>query len=242
MYIYQLLRVLKKGCAFVNKKFKEIIKTVSVMLIIALSFGIFQTAYAIEDFDHTGILGDNDGYEYDKFSKSWTYLCGADIEIGKDKYIVIAMKTFSEDYGPNPDETVFYAISANTKDTIKPVPVDSIDFLIGEDIYSFKTLLDNDGVSYAVLGARAQWFTEAIASTSIKDIAIRVTIKGVNYDYDASDYEDFVFFQQGCNLFNEYFVKYYKNDTTIQQYEKKTPLSINGKDVQYQYSANGKAY
>ncbi len=225
-----------------NMKFKAIIKTISLMLIIALSFGVFQSAYAIEDFDHAGILGDDDGYKYDRFSKSWTYICGAEMEIGKDNYIVIAMKTFSEDYGPNPEHTLLYVFRANTKGTIEPVPVDSIDFLIGEDIYSFKTLLDNDGASYVVLGERAQWFTEAIVSTDIKNIAIRVTIKGVNYDYEASDYEDFVFFQQGCNLFNEYFVNYYKNDTTIQKYEKMTPLSINGKDVQYQYSANGKAY
>ena len=213
---------------------KTITKVISMMLVAVLLLCSCPVAFADDDFDFEEVLGEKDGYEYDKFDKTWTYAAYTSKKI-TDGCVVIAMVTGNEEYNPNPiGSGLYFGVTDKDLNNVVANAI-SVDFLIGEDVYSYKSLIEGA----VVIGPKAQWLTEALVTADIEDIAIRVTTEDTHYDFDAIEYEWFDEFLDACRIFNEYFVKYYEGDETIAAFEESYPLTINGKTVENPYSADG---
>lgn len=210
-------------------------KMLSILLILTIMCSIAPFALATETFDYQTVLANRKGYEYDKFDKYWSYYQAMTREFA-DAYVILGLKVYGEDGGTNPEYTEMYVKildkNGNTLDT-----VESIDFLIGDDLYSYESMLEGETSSSVVIGEKGVKLLEALEKTSTSDLTIRLngylTFDGIEFD----DFDGTI--KEFCRVYNKYNIDEFIVDTEFSdRIESLFPLKINGKEVELDDNAS----
>lgn len=206
-------------------------KILSFALVFVILVGILPIANAAGTFDYQTVLGSRAGYEYDKFDKQWSYYRAAS-KTFSDAYVVLGMKVYGEEGGSNPEYTSLYVKILDTDGNARET-ITGIDFLIGDDMYSFESMLQDETDSSVVLRNAGQCLIEAINNANIQDITVRINTKRYYYTYDASEFDDFSStIKEFCRVFVKYNINtYYTDDDFYGMLESVWPLTLNGEVV-----------
>lgn len=149
----------------------------ALLLCLVLLCGIAPLAFAADgegqDFDYKTILSKRDGYEYDKFEKKWSWY-KAYVREYSDAKVVIGMQAWGEDGGPNPNYMELYVKVLDEKGK-KLWTVESVEFLLDDDVYSYKSMLQGTDTSSAALGEDGQLLMKAIAANDGSDVSVKIT-------------------------------------------------------------------
>lgn len=149
----------------------------ALFLCLVLLCGIAPLAFAADsegqDFDYQRILSKREGYEYDKFEKTWSWY-KAYVREYSDARVVIGMEAWGEDGGPNPDYMELYVKVLDEKGK-KLWTVESVDFLLNDDVYSYKSMLQGSDSSSVVLGEKGALFMKAVAENDGSDVSVKIT-------------------------------------------------------------------
>ena len=213
-------------------------RTISLILVVIFLCSFSPYSFADEkEFDFKSALGDRDGYEYDKFDKAWSYY-GAYSKKFDDARIVVGIQTMSNSGESGPAFTTLYVKIMDTKGD-KLYDAESIDFLIGEDIYSYETMLQMDTESAVILAEDGQLLIKAIKKSDAADVAIRIGIKNKGSitldDLDSSEYNEL---KEFCRVYIKYNLwDYHTDKDSSNLYESYFPLKINGELVEHEDEA-----
>ena len=204
-------------------------KVAAFILIVILIWSLAPYAFAnTGEFDYQTILGGREGYQYDKFNKSWSYY-RAYAKYYNDATVVIGLRTESESGQSNPSLTELY-VKVVDKSGNKLYDAESIDFLIGDDLYSYKSIVQLDTSSVVIIAKNGLRLLEAIKNSNVSDVAIRIGVKnlgGLTIDnLDSTEYNDL---KEFCKVYLQYNIwDYCVDKETANLYESYCPLTING--------------
>lgn len=201
-------------------------KTLTILLAVVLLLSFIPTAFA-DDFDFNAVLGSRNGYSYDKFTKTWKWY-QAYVEEYSDGNVVIGMDCTGENGSSNPVMTTIYAkvldTNGNTMRTVK-----SIAFLIGDDLYSYESLLERDSSSTTLLGEQGQLLIKAIAECNSSNVAVKIRTDKGDLTFDLNSTELTNTLKEFCRVYTKYNIWDYYTDTSLSEnFEKAFPLSVNG--------------
>ena len=201
-------------------------KIVAVLVAVILFLSFIPSAFA-DDFDYNSVLGSRNGYSYDKFTKTWKWY-QAYVEEYRDGNVVIGMDCTGENGSSNPTLTTIYAkVLDNNGDNMRTVK--SIAFLIGDDLYSYDSLLNTDFSSTTILGAQGQLLIKAIAECNASDVAVKIgTDKGdLTIEFNSTELTNTL--KEFCRVYTKYNIwDYYTDRSLSEDFEKAFPLSVNG--------------
>lgn len=201
-------------------------KIVAVLVAVILVLSFIPSAFA-DDFDYNSVLGSRNGYSYDKFTKTWKWY-QAYVEEYRDGNVVIGMDCTGENGSSNPTLTTIYAkVLDNNGDNMRTVK--SIAFLIGDDLYSYDSLLNTDFSSTTILGAQGQLLIKAIAECNASDVAVKIgTDKGdLTIEFNSTELTNTL--KEFCRVYTKYNIwDYYTDRSLSEDFEKAFPLSVNG--------------
>ena len=201
-------------------------KIVAVLVAVILVLSFIPSAFA-DDFDYNYVLGSRNGYSYDKFTKTWKWY-QAYVEEYRDGNVVIGMDCTGENGSSNPTLTTIYAkVLDNNGDNMRTVK--SIAFLIGDDLYSYDSLLNTDFSSTTILGAQGQLLIKAIAECNASDVAVKIgTDKGdLTIEFNSTELTNTL--KEFCRVYTKYNIwDYYTDRSLSEDFEKIFPLSVNG--------------
>ncbi len=219
-------------------------KIVSILLVFLLVFSFSMcTAYAekntstskdtTELFDYNALLADIDGYSYDKFDRKWKW-SKAYVKEYSDAVVGIGIQTLSVEGGDSVQETDLFVKVLDKETSEIYEEIQSIDFLIDDDIYSFKKLNVGTNSSLAPLGENGKLLIEAIAFCNPKDVEVRISSKDNSYEI-AIDPVDFTWsLKDYCRTYLKLNIAEFFNDPTqMAAWEKMFPLTINGETAVY---------
>ena len=213
-------------------------KAISLVLAVIFICSFAPCAFAeAKKFDYKSALGDRDGYSYDKFDKSWSYY-GAYAEYFSDATVIIGIQTESNSGESNPALTTLY-VKIIDKNGDKLHDVESIDFLIGEDIYSYESMLPLGETSAVVLAEDGLLLIKAIKDSDSKDVAIRLGVKNKgNVTFDDLDSSEYKELKDFCRVYLKYDLwDYCADKDTANYYESLFPLTINGEPIEHEDEA-----
>ncbi len=201
-------------------------KITIILLVIVLICSIIPTAFA-EDFDYQTVLGSRSGYSYDKFDKTWSY-GQVYVEKFNDGDVAIGMRVDGEDGGNNPSMTqIFAAIRDKNGDVM--VPVSSLTFLIGDDLYEYSSLAELDTSSATLLGEEGQLLIKALADCNASDVAVKVGTNKGDIPIDLNSTQLTNTLKEFCRVYTKYNIWNYTADTTLtDNFETMNPLYVNG--------------
>lgn len=205
-------------------------RIISLLLVLVLIFTIIPCAFAEKKFDYKEVLGNRDGYSYDKFEKRWEYY-RAYVEKYSDARVVIGIKAWGEDGGSNLDYTEMYVkvMDTNGKQLHE---VESIDFLIGDDMYSYESMWQGDNCSSVVLGEQGLLFIKAMAECEPEDVTIRIGLDSGSLTIDPKNSELKDTLRKFCRVYVKNNIwDYCVNTDFCEMMEMIYPLSINGELV-----------
>ena len=153
--------------------------------------------------------------------------------------IIVGIQTGSESNESAPSLTTLY-VKIVDKSGNKLYEAESVEFLIGDDMYSYKTMLPTDTSSMVVIAEQGQLLLEAIANSNVSDVAIRIGIKNRGNmtleDLDSSEYNEL---KEFCKVYIKYNLwDYCKDKDTVNGYEELFPLYINGEKVNLEKEAD----
>lgn len=219
-------------------QFIERMKTVKKLITIALSFFLLASlipfsAYA-EDFDHKAVFGDFEGYSYDKFDKEWSvYSIYSYVEPGSEFFM--SFKSFGERGGNNLSAT-YFVVGLINKSKSEYININSIDILIGDDLYSYNNLQYNGGASSTYIAENGNLLIEALATCDPSTVSVRIRndVGNVSLDLDAKQVEETL--KRFCAVYVLNHVWDYEiesNKLALAQFEAGNPLYINGELADY---------
>lgn len=201
-------------------------KAISILLVIVMVLAFLPSAFAA-DFDYQKVLGSKSNYSYDKFNKSWKYY-EAYVKNYSDGCIIIGMDVSSEDGGSNPIMTSIYAkILDNNGNNMQTVT--SLAFLIGDDLYSYDSLMEMDTSSTTLLGEQGQLLIKALAECDATKVAVKVgSNRGdITIDMDSSELTKTL--KEFCSIYTKNNIwDYYTDKSLTETLEAMYPLYING--------------
>ncbi len=149
----------------------------ALLLCLVLLCGIAPLAFAADSdgqvFDYKKILSKREGYNYDKFEKTWSWYKAYTREYS-DATVVIGMEAWGEDGGPNPDYMEMYVKVLDEKGN-KLWTVESTEFLLNDDVYSYKSMLQGNDTSSVALGENGVLLMKAIAENDGSDVSVKIT-------------------------------------------------------------------
>ena len=204
----------------------------ALLLCLVLLCGIAPLAFAADgesqDFDFKKILSKRDGYEYDKFEKQWSWY-KAYVREYSDAKVVIGMEAWGEDGGPNPDYMELYVKVLDEKGK-KLWTVESVEFLLNDDVYSYKSMFQGNDSSSVVLGEDGQLLMKAIAENDGSDVSAKITADdGRNITLNLSKDKFTKTLKEFCRVALKYdFYGYSVGQSYANMSESMFPLTING--------------
>ncbi|MBR4549775.1 MAG: hypothetical protein IKO83_07665 [Oscillospiraceae bacterium] len=204
---------------------KRVLSAILILVIVSsLSVSCFADG---KKFDYKGILGELKGYEYNKFDKYWSYY-KAYVEKYSDANVVIGMEAWGVDGGSNLDYTQLYIKILNKSGDVMYIP-ESIDFLIGDDMYSYEELIKGTDSGYVYLGEQGNILIKALANCDPKEVAIRIGwgTGSINIDPDADDLKSTL--RKFCRTYTKNNIWDYCDDPDwVNEWEEYFPLTVNG--------------
>ncbi len=207
-------------------------RVISLILLLALFLSVSYCAFADgKEFDYESILGNRNGFRYDRFDKSWTYF-GAYAEYYEDATVIIGFQAESYSGESGPAFPMLFVRILDIKGN-KLDDVESIDILVGEDIYSYESMQVMEKGSAVVIADDGMLLLNAINNSHSSDAAFRLGVKGKGYltidNLDHSEYSDL---REFCRVFLKYNIWDYCTDKdTANLSESRYPLTINGEPV-----------
>ena len=205
-------------------------KVIALLLVLVLICSYAPFSFAEEkEFDYQSVLGGRDGYSYDKFDKYWSYY-GAYAKYFSDATLIIGLQTMSDENESNPSMTLLYA-KVIDKSGNSLYDVDSIDFMIGDDIYSYEEMFPSGDTANAIIGQNGMLLLEAINKSNASDVTIRLGVEGKKMtleDLDSSEYNEL---KEFCRVYLKYNLWDYCDQEELNDLESYTPLKINGEYV-----------
>lgn len=210
-------------------------RTISLILaVILICFAVPCTFADSNEFDYQSVLGGRDGYEYDKFDKSWSYY-RAYAKRFSDAAIVVGLRVESESGQKAPSLTSLYVKIMNNNGS-KLYDVTSIDFLIGDDLYSYESMLAMDTSSSVIIAQNGLLLFQAIRDSNASDVAIRIgTKERGNFTLDNLDTVEWNYLKEFCQVYLECNIwDYFVDKDTPTLYESYFPLTINGEPADYE--------
>ncbi|MBR1584650.1 MAG: hypothetical protein IJ662_03835 [Clostridia bacterium] len=134
--------------------------------------GASAQAASTKKFDHT-VLKNLNGYEYDKFDKTWTYYQVYDQKYSDaNVYIGIQMEGDKDgiSYAPMLYVKIVDPFTGKPLHTVK-----ALDILIDDTVYSYKKMLEGDTSSSVLLGRDGRNLVKAIANSK-SNIDVKITL------------------------------------------------------------------
>ena len=184
-------------------------------------------------FDHATVLGDKDGYSYDKFDHEWKYY-EAYVKRFTDASFVLGLQAIGEKGGDNLSETDLYVKLLKTDGSVYAT-VSSIDLLIDDEVYSFKDMIKfESGTSMVLLGENGNLLIEALGFCDANSVSVRVKTDKDTYTIELDAVELTQSLKEFCRT---YLVAGMWNYCVDYDYcarvEAKYPLYISGEQAEY---------
>ena len=200
-------------------------KFVCLMMAVMVVLSIFAGCVSAEGtFDYT-VLSKLDGYEYDKFTKCWSYYA-AYRETYSDAYVIIGMKIYGEDGGANPEYAECYVkILDKSGNSLRTV--DSITFLVDDTLFTYETMMPGETASSVIIGEQSVELIKALAKATSVSVKIGHNRGNTTIDLDQSEFESTL--KSFCKTWVRYdFYKYVSEDNMnwIRSVESWMPLEI----------------
>lgn len=208
-------------------------RIISLLLVTIFLLSLAPYSFAASnEFDFKSVLGNRDGYEYDKFDKFWSFY-KAYIESYSDAYVVIGMKAWGVDGGSALDYTELYVKILDRNGDTLHIP-EAIDFLIGDDLYSYEEMLEGSSSSAVSLSQDGLLLIQALADCDPSDVSVKIWWDGsyITIDLDSSQLKSTLV--EFCRVYTKYNIWDYCDDPdTNNMYESLYPLSINGEYIEH---------
>ena len=150
-------------------------KAISVLMCVVLFLSSLSTCFA--DTLNKATFEKLDGYKYDKFDKTWSYYQAWSHQY-KDAVVVIGINIFGGSDDQMPATLYCWIRDENNRQVLDSV--NKMLFLIGDDVYSFDHVLEDDTDSSVLLGEDAKEFLQAMANAS--QITVRLSFKRASID------------------------------------------------------------
>lgn len=159
-------------------------KLVAIVCLFLMLFMAVATCFA-DTVDKT-VFENLDGYEYDKFNKTWSYH-QAHIHKFSDANVVIGIQV---DGGKEKQEPPYlYCWIRNKQNTEVLMAVTKLMVLVGDNMYTFEKLYASDTGSVALMGAGCKELVEDLAAAD--SITVRLVTKTGKMDEEIdSDYSN----------------------------------------------------
>lgn len=158
-------------------------KVLAFLLAALLILGMLPAAFAeaeskdpaekAAEFDYVKYMSKRDNYKYDKKNKVWSW-SESYVKKYYDADVTIMMRVRSEEGGPNPAYSKLY-VKVLDKNSKAFWNVESIDFMIGEAVYSYPAMSQSETTSSIVLGEQGQLLMQALADDEGEDVRVRIT-------------------------------------------------------------------
>ena len=204
-------------------------KTVSLLLVVIMLLTFFPPAFAA-DFDYENVLGAYNGYEYDKFSQTWSYHQSYVEEFG-DGDAVIILNTMSDKSSNNPLLLSLNVKVWREKGTIIQT-VESISFLIDGVLYSYDSLVPLETESFVVLGEQGQQLIRALADCDPANVAVKIGTERGDLPFDLNPTKFTNTLKEFCKVYIDNNLWDYTEDKQLAaQYEELYPLTIDSSSV-----------
>lgn len=203
-------------------------RLISILLVFVLLISIVPCAFAAgKKFDYRTVLGSRYGYGYDTTNEFW-YFYRFYAKTYTDALLIIQMGVYGEDGGSNPDYAdLRAAVYDNNGDVLSPVT--SIEFEIGEDVYSYETMCSGREDSYVVLGTKGEKLIQAIADCNASNVSLRVETEDQVYRFEADRSKFTDTLKEFCRIYTKYEIGSYVRDRSFSDgMETEYPLMING--------------
>ena len=157
-----------------------------IFLLISCSTSLADTVVESPVILYGSSFKNLDGYEYDRFDDKWNYTKQY-IERYSDAIVTISLGFSGDETGPSYPPAFFVAILDTNWEPLYTVT--AIDLIIDDTRYSFKSVLESDGVSMVFLGPKGKQLVEAFAVC--QNVAIRLTYgyHSVSFDMDQDQVE-----------------------------------------------------
>lgn len=187
-----------------------------------------------EPFDHAELLGNQDGYSFDKFDRKWKW-SRAYVKEYTDAVVGVGIQVISADGGDHIQETDLFIrfLDAKTSEVFEPVT--SVDFIIDEDVYSYKKMSVGNSSSMVSFGENGNLFIEAVAFCNPENVEMRIGTSNNSYEVDINPADFMWTLKDMCRTYLELHMWDYCSDKAqIAEYEKMFPLTINGQEANYE--------
>ena len=158
-------------------------KVLAFLLSVLLILGMFPAAFAeaegkdpaekASEFNYVKHMSKRSNYKYDKKNKVWSW-SESYVKKYYDADVTIMMRVRSEEGGPNPAYTKLY-VKVLDKNSKAFWNVESIDFIIGDAVYSYPAMSQSETTSSVVLGEQGQLLMQALADDEGEDVRVRIT-------------------------------------------------------------------
>jgi len=174
-----------------------------------------------------------DGYSYDKFDRKWKW-SDAYVKEYTDAVVGIGIQTISAEGGDYIQETDLFIrfLDAQTSEVFSPVQ--SIDFLIDDDVYSYKKMSVGSSSSMVALGENGMLLIEALAYCDPNNVEVRIGTKDKSYEIDINPTDFTWSLKDYCRTYLKLnLVDYFDDPAEMAGWEELFPLTVNGKKAVY---------
>ena len=184
-------------------------------------------------FDHAGLLSNLEGYSYDKFDRNWKWY-QAYVKNYTDATLIVGMQVLSSDNAEHINEADFYIRFLDASQSAIYEPVTSVDFIIDDDVYSYKTMCVLSDCSMVTLAKNGNLFIEALAFCNPETVEMRIGTNSSSYTVDI-DPTDFMWtLKDMCRTYLELHMWDFVSDKAdMNALEEHYPLTINGQPADY---------
>ena len=216
-------------------------KLIALLLAIILVCGMLPAAFAegsaeepaeesteeAAAFDYVKLMSKRDNYKYDKKNKSWSWNQSY-VKKYYDANVTLLMKVQGEKDGPNPAYTKLY-VKVLDKDGNKKWTVESLDFLVGEDVYSYQAMDRSGDYSCVLLGEQGQQLMAALAESDGENVSVRITAEDGNSKLIKLSQKSFTeTLKEFCRVCQKYDIWGFSTDKDkAAESEQAFPLTIN---------------
>ena len=134
-------------------------------------------------FDGTVFKG-LDGYEYDKFEDTWSYY-QAFVKKYSDGRLIIGINIFGDENGISYAPSLYIKLLDNSGNPISTIK--SVDFLIDDTKFSYKSMLEDDDSSSVLLGQEGKQIIDAFAKCESVSVKITMSRGDLKADLDQTE-------------------------------------------------------
>ena len=196
------------------------------LLLLAVFISIPLTSFADktevpEKFDYS-VFEDLAGYEYDKFEDTWLYF-RAYLKKYSDANVIIGIQIEGDEDGIAYAPDLYVRVTSPTSS--EPLyAVKSIDFLIDDTKYSYKTMWDSGAESMVILGQRGKLLVEALSQCENVSVKLTFEYSSISFDLEQEELESTI--KAISQQLISHHVWDYIDDSTVVLFEDMYPLTI----------------